>query len=188
MRSKVPDHADIRLVEAEIYAARRNEVDVAELAVVDQGLDHRHGGAVQERVPRHHHQPGALRARDEIRRFLHGSSERFLDKDVFPGVQGGCGQLVVCGDGGRYCDRVERIIGQQRVEAPRPLDAWKASVELRESTGIDVAYPREFCFGQLVKVPDEVRAPVPEPDDGHPHGFPAASVVDAHAVAVDLSN
>ena len=39
-----------------------------------------------------------------------------------------------------------------------------------------------------MQVPDEVRAPVPEPDDGHPHRVLAAIVVDAHAVAVDLSN
>ena len=39
MRAEIPDDADVRLVETEVHPARREEVDVAELAGVEQLLD-----------------------------------------------------------------------------------------------------------------------------------------------------
>ena len=56
VRTEVPHDADVGLVQAEVHATRRDEVDLAEIAGVDQLLDRPHGRAVQERVARHEHE------------------------------------------------------------------------------------------------------------------------------------
>ena len=74
MRREIPDDADVRLVETEIHAARRDEVEIAQLARLDQvrwiGNDRR---AVEEGVSRHQHQPATLASR--IRSSRHSPDE-----------------------------------------------------------------------------------------------------------------
>ena len=50
MWPQIPEHACVRLVEAEIDATHRHEVDVAEFAGVDELLDAHDGRAVEERM------------------------------------------------------------------------------------------------------------------------------------------
>ena len=54
--TEVPRNADVRLVEAQVDATGADEVDLADLARVDQVPNLVHGRAVQERVARHEHQ------------------------------------------------------------------------------------------------------------------------------------
>ena len=53
MWAEIPDDAYVGLVQPEIHATRGDEIDLAQLAAVDQALDRRHRRAVEERVPRH---------------------------------------------------------------------------------------------------------------------------------------
>ena len=52
MRREIPDDAGVGLMEAEVHAAYRDEVDVPQLSRVDQLFDPHHGRAVQEGVAR----------------------------------------------------------------------------------------------------------------------------------------
>ena len=57
MRREVPDHADVLLVQAEVDALGGDEVDVAQLAGVDDLLDLAHGRAEDEGVADHEREP-----------------------------------------------------------------------------------------------------------------------------------
>ena len=61
MRAEVPDDAHVGLVQPEVHAARRDEVDLAELAGIDQLADRDDRRAVEERVARHQHEPALAR-------------------------------------------------------------------------------------------------------------------------------
>ena len=92
------------------------------------------------------------------------------------------------GIGGRGTAHLNSYVKIPDCQVAALCDVNQAARERAQCVFADVAGPYDFRLAQLVQVADEVRAPVPEPDDGHPHGLPAAIVVDAHAVAVDLSN
>ena len=66
VRPEIPRNADVGLVEPEVHAARRDEVDVAELARVDEITDRVDGRAVEERVARHQGQAALARDAREL--------------------------------------------------------------------------------------------------------------------------
>src|SRR6185369_17721205 len=57
VRPHVPDHAHVGLVKAEIDAARGDEVNVSQLAGIDELLDRPYRRAVEERMARHQYAP-----------------------------------------------------------------------------------------------------------------------------------
>ena len=107
MRAEVPDDADVGLVQAEVDAARRDEVELAELAAVDQLLDGDDRRAVEERVARHQHAAGLAGQAHELCRLLGARCEGLLDEDVLAELQRLRGELEVGRDRRRDHDRVD---------------------------------------------------------------------------------
>jgi hypothetical protein len=64
--------------------------------------------------------------------------------------------------------RVERVVGEQLVEARGRARVRVARRDGSEPLVVEVAQPREV--GQFVEVAYEVRAPVVETDDADPRG------------------
>ena len=114
MRAEVPDDAHVGLVQAEVHAARRDEVDLAELAGVDQALDRRHRRAVEERVAGHSTRPFASATLDQLARLLGRRRERLLDEDVLAGLERRHRERVVGRDGRRDRDRLDRLVAAAR--------------------------------------------------------------------------
>ena len=85
--AEVPDDARIRLVQAEVHAAHRDEEDLAELARADQLLDLHDRRAVQERVARQH---DSLRSARPARSSASAEDEAngFSIQTCFPAVSG----------------------------------------------------------------------------------------------------
>src|ERR1051325_1540211 len=71
VRAEVPGDTDVALVQAEVHAARRDEVDVAEVAVRDQVADRVDRRAVEEGVAGHQDEVALGCALQEVAR-LHG--------------------------------------------------------------------------------------------------------------------
>ena len=84
---EVPGDADIRLVEAEVDPARRDEVEVPELARFDQIANRDDRRAVEERVSGHDHEPALVGEADQLDALVRGSGERLLDEDVLAGLE-----------------------------------------------------------------------------------------------------
>ena len=80
--AEVPDHADVALVQAEVHPARGDEVEVAELARVEQLLDRAHRRAVDERVAAHQHEAGLARDPRQLLGLDGRGRERLLDERV----------------------------------------------------------------------------------------------------------
>ena len=87
MRAEVPDDAHVRLMESEVHPARRDEVDLTELAGVDQALDDGHGWAVEERVAGHEHEAGRLSRSTELFNLFGRRRQRLLDERVLAGLE-----------------------------------------------------------------------------------------------------
>ena len=107
VRAEVPDDADVRLVEAEVHAARRDRVDVAELTRLDQLADLVDRWAVEERVARHQHEPELRGELGELDRFLRRAGERLLDEDVLARLERALRERVVRSNGRRDRDRID---------------------------------------------------------------------------------
>ncbi len=166
VRGQVPDDADVRLVQAEVDPAHGDEVDLAELARLDQLLHAHDRGAVDERVARHQDEPAPIRREREVSCGRRGVSERLLDEDVLSGRErGGC-ELVVARDGGRDRDRVDRRVLEHLVVRLDAADVGEALADGLEPLGPLVAQQLHVRAGRVAEVPDEVRPPVAEADDG----------------------
>ena len=135
VRPEVPDDARVRLVQPQVHATRRDEVDVAELTRHDQLLHELHGRAVEERVPRHEHEPALRGESHELLPLLERRGEWLFDEHVLPRLERGVRESVMGAD--RRCDRDDvdlrvgedtlvlrraargRIPGEQRLERRR---------------------------------------------------------------------
>ncbi len=166
MRPEVPGHADVRLVETEVHAAGRDEVDLAEFPGLDQIADHHDRRAVQEGVAGHQHDAGPIREVDQIEALGGGRGQRLLDEDVLAGLQCGRGQVVMRGHGRGDHHGVDAVIGDHLREVLRRADGGIAPFDRLERLGSQIADRDQLCVRDLVEVADEIRAPVAEPDDG----------------------
>ena len=173
MRGEVPRDADVRLVQAEVHAARRDEVDVPELAGLDQAADHVDRRAVEEGVAGHQHDAGVVREGHQLERLVARRRERLLDEDVLPAAQRQRGERMMCRDGRRDHERVDVRIVEHVPELGRARHRRIAARKLRQRVGAPVAQPLDLDVLDLVQVAHEVRAPVAEAHDRH---------ADAHAV------
>src|SRR5437588_11484576 len=102
MWRQVPQHVDVFLVNAEIYARGTEKVDVAQNAVANVFLYLPHGGTVYERLT--HHQSQILVASQfrQFSRLQRRYRQRLLDQDGLTALQNSLGNIVVgadrCGD------------------------------------------------------------------------------------------
>src|SRR5205807_3243461 len=87
MWRQVPQHVDVFLVNAEIYARGTEKVDVAQNAVANVFLYLPHGGTVYERVT--HHQSQILVASQfrQFSRLQRRYRQRLLDQDGLTALQ-----------------------------------------------------------------------------------------------------
>ena len=122
MRPKVPDDADIGLMQPEVHAARGDEVDLPQLAIIDQTLDRGDGGAVEERVARHQDEAALIGSLGQLYDLLRRRSQRLLDENVLPRVERCHREREVSGNRSRDRHRVERLVLQHLLEVHRAGD------------------------------------------------------------------
>ena len=84
VRAEVPDDAHVGLVQPEVHAARRDEVDLAELAGADQVADHVDRRAVEERVPGHQDEAALVGELDQLDRLAADAASGFSTKTCLP--------------------------------------------------------------------------------------------------------
>ncbi len=86
VRTEIPDHADVALMQTQVHSARGNEVDVAKLAGFEQPLDRAYRRAVDEVWP-HIRRP--IRSRQLARSSAEfaGLCKRLLDEHVLAGLE-----------------------------------------------------------------------------------------------------
>ena len=87
VRGEIPDDAGVTLMKSEVHAAARYEVDLAELATVDEALHGAYRRAVDERVPAHQGQPALLRQPQQFLRFLARRGQWLLHERVLAGFE-----------------------------------------------------------------------------------------------------
>jgi hypothetical protein len=88
-----------------------------------------------------------------------------------------------CGDD----DRVHGLVLEHLVDSGRPRNGWIAPLERSQRFWAQIACPDYVGFLNVMEVPNEVWAPVAEPDHGDPDWGLAPVLLSAHEVAVDLS-
>ena len=100
VRGEVPDHAHVLLVQAQVHALGGDEVDVAELAALDELLDLAHRRAEDEGVADHQREAARLRPARPARSACAVSAVMgFSTKTCLPGLERGLGERVVRADG-----------------------------------------------------------------------------------------
>ena len=90
MRGEV-EHDPVLLVFAEVHPRGRDEVDLAQRAVLDQVADLVDRRAVEEGVAGHEDQPELVGELDQLDRLVGRARERLLDEDVLARLQGARG-------------------------------------------------------------------------------------------------
>ena len=140
---EIPDDAHIRLMEPEVDPARGDEVDLAELARVDQRLDLHDRRAVEERVTRHQHEVLPARQLDQLPRIGDRGRQRLLDEHVLAGRERGGGQRVMGRDRSRERHGVDGAIREHlrrsSAAAARRDTAPPTSVSALESSSHSAA-------------------------------------------------
>ncbi len=164
MGAEIPGDAHIRLVQAEVDSARRDEVELPELARLDQLTNVHDGRAVQERMPGHQQAAGSPRQANELRRLVRARGERLLDEHVLAEAQRLGGKLEVARDRRRNHDRVHPVVREHVEVGGRTGDAGVAATEEVELLGTLVADDEDFRFIHLDEVPSSW-PPVAETDD-----------------------
>ena len=168
VRPEIPRDAHVGLVEPEVDAARGDEVDLSQVAVLDQRADHVHRRAVDERVARHQHHLPERGQLDQHLGLLGGGRERLLDEHVLAVAQRRRGDRKMGRD--RRGDQ-HGVDGRVLEEVVEPLRAAHRRIPLRDLVQrlrAPVADPGHLGILDLVQVPHEVRPPVAEPDHAEP--------------------
>ena len=184
VRAEVPGDADVRLVQAEVHAARRDEVDLAELAASRSARGSRSPAGCRGTCgPASARGRARRRARSARSASSRGRRERLLDEDVLAGVERRA----------RERDSASRPASRSRPRRRRRRRATSSN-ERRGRDGriaprrscssasvAQVADHDELGVRQLVEVADEVRAPVAEADDRDARPARSAGQLRAHA-------
>ena len=167
MRAEIPGDAHVGLVQAQVDAAGRDEVEVTQIARVDQLLDGDDRWAVEERVTRHQHAPGPAGEPDELRRPPPSSPPAASRRTR------ACRTRVPCEARSKWVDTgVAITTASMRSSASdvevraRRLDERIAALEELEPLGALVADGDHFKSVDLDEVAEQVRPPVAETDDG----------------------
>ena len=174
MRPEVPDNADVGLMEAEIDAARRHEVDVAKLTRIDELLDRAHRRAIEEGVTGHKYEARVGGHRDEVANLGGRAGERLLDEHVLAGGEGGPGERVMGADRGRDDDRIDALVSEHLVGRARAPRVRVAAADRREGLRAHVAQRAKLVFREIRDVSREVRPPVAEADHADPYAVAIA--------------
>ena len=166
MRAEIPDHADIALMQSQVDAAGRDEVELSEVPRVDQLANRSHRRAVQEGVATHERELALAGQRDQLLRQRARGRERLLHERVLARLQTTATQLVVREHGGGEQDSVEVGVVQELIEVLGQPHGRVASPIALEPGHVGVADPPQLGVGALDQHPHEVGAPVAEADHG----------------------
>ncbi len=139
VRAEIPDDAHITLVQPEVHPAGGDEVDLAELVLLDQPPRRANRRAVQEGLSAHEHAGVRVRQVDQALRFLAGAGERLLDEGVLACLQALQREPVVRVDRGGEDDGIELRILQKIVEARGCVDAGMPAGEVIQPLLVEVA-------------------------------------------------
>ncbi len=142
MGPEVPDNAHIALVQAQVHAAGRDEIEIAELPAGEDLLHRSHRRAVEERLARHEHDVGGRGRVQQRLHLLARRRKRLLDESVLPGGQALRRQVEVRVDGRRQDDRVEGVVLHQVVETDGGLGPWIPPRVLGQPRRVEIADPR----------------------------------------------
>ena len=164
MRREIPDDAGVGLMESEVDAAYRNEVDIPQLSRVDQLFDPHHRRAVQERCgPASSTSPARSARSTRSATAADDEARGFSTQTCLPASRAAAAMRVMRRDRRRDDDGVELGIGEQVVEFRGVARARMARRSCRERAWVLVAEPRELCPRAVREVPHEVRSPMPKP-------------------------
>ena len=180
MRAEVPHDAHVGLVQSEIHTAGGNEVDLAELAGVDEALDCGHRRAVEEGMSGHEHEPIAPRELGQLDHVLRGSGQRLLDEDMLAGFQCCLRKRVVSRDRCRNRDRLDRGIAEKLFVMGRARKRRITARQRFHRLRTDVAERRDVERWRFGQVADEIRPPVAQADDADPHALAASPGLRRH--------
>ena len=180
MRAEVPDDADVGLVQSEVDAARRDEVELAELAARRSARwidDDRR--AVEERVARHQHEPASAREPRSARAASSDDAgERLLDEHVLAGLRARAAASSKCVETG-VAIATASTSASASTSSSCVVRGPPGSGARSRRAGSLRAGRRSTTTSALVElgeVADEIRAPVAETDDGDAHGTVPARV------------
>jgi hypothetical protein len=168
VRGEVPDHAHVLLVEPEVHALGGDEVDVAEVAAVDDLLDLAHRGAEDERVADHEGEAARCGEVDELAGARGIGGHGLFDEDVLAGLERRLGDPVVRADGRGDEDGLNGGVGEDLPEVGGDGYAGVAAPRLLEGLGPCVADPLDPRLRQVHVVAQHVGAPVAVADEGDP--------------------
>ena len=171
MRTEVPQHVDVELVQTQIHALAVDVVDAADPIGFEDLLHRDNGGVVDEGVADHEGLPGAVTGTDDGFGIAHGCGEWLLDEDVLSRRERFLGELPMGADRRDDADGVDRGIIDELAVIGRHTHRRKALAddvepllrEVRDGHGLG---PRRF-----VQVSHDVRPPVARPDHTHTHGI-----------------
>ncbi len=168
MRREVPDDAHIALVQSQVDAAGRDEVNVAERSLAEQPLDCPHRGAVDERVSAHQGPVVLLGRLYKVIGKVAGIRQRFLDKHVLARLKRLRRQFVVGvhGRGDHDCVHIwsRHHAREVRGRAGAPIPA----AELLQALVVAIAQPSDLNALLLGEDTQQVRSPISQPDHGNP--------------------
>jgi hypothetical protein len=171
VRRQIPHDADVMLEQPEIDPRRVEVVQRPERSVVDELLDLPNGPAEQERVIDHDAQVFSCRELDQFGRLRRVRRERLLDENVFAVLERRLRQVKVrpdgCDDGDGVDVRRPQHLRHVRREVKRRIGLLRAL----QRVGVGVADRDQRASVERVQVADDVRTPVPESNDTHPHRF-----------------
>ena len=152
----------------EVQAVGVDVVDVAELTVGGDPLEHRDARVVLEQVTDHE---------DPVRRGGRGDGplgvgdglgERLLDEAVLAGGQHALGQRRVGRHRGGEHDGIDALVREHVVERRGASRARVRRTDPGQRRLVGVAQPRHLAVPERREIPREVGAPIAQPRDAHP--------------------
>src|SRR5262249_47527599 len=164
VRGQVPDDVHVRLEQPQVDPDAVHVQQVAQLPAVHELPDPADRVGEQVGVIDHQHPAGPVGDVDQVLGLLHSCGQRLLDQDVQPGLQAAGGQREMRGHRGRDGNRV-RFEVEQLVDRRNPVHVRVAAGDRLQPGRAGVAHRDYFGERASGEVADQVRAPVPVPDD-----------------------
>ena len=174
VRAEIPDDAHVRLMQAQVHPARRDEVDLTERLGIDEPLDRGHRRAVEKGVTGHEDEAVGLRQRGHLDDLVGRGSERLLDEDVLSRLECRHREGIVRRHRRRDRDRVNRRVTQNLFIARRAGDGRIAVRHRLQRLRSKIAEIADLESVRLGEVPEQIRAPVTETDDADANAVAAA--------------
>ena len=100
---------------------------------------------------------------------LHVGGEGLLHQHVLASLQGSLRKPIVGARRRGHHHRIDALVVEGRFHSPGGLDLGEAGPHVGESPGILVDHPEDLASLPIVKVANEVRAPMPGTYDRYAH-------------------